>query len=47
MMFCLGGTISKGGRAEIALVRSIASVRIHMPHQLLVLDKSTTTDPRN
>jgi len=44
MMLCLGGAISKGGRAEITFIRSIASVCVHVSHQLLVLNKSSSTD---
>lgn len=44
MMFCFCGAIGKGGWAEVTLVGSVASVRIHMPHQLLVLNKASTTD---
>lgn len=45
MVLGLGRPIGKGGWAVVTFVWSIPSVRVHVSHQLLVLDKATSTDP--
>lgn len=44
MVFCFGRAISKSGRAKITFVGPISCVCIHVTHQLLVLNKTSTTD---
>jgi len=45
MMFGFGGSVGEGSWTVVAFVGTVSGVRIHMAHQLLVLDKASSADP--
>jgi len=45
MMFGFRRSIGEGSWTVVALVWSVPRVRVHVPHQLLILHKASSADP--